>query len=41
MYAKNGHKYQKYKQAVIFIKEHGYSEFMAIADNWKNAYGKY
>jgi len=40
-FAKSGYKYLKYKQAIFFIKEHGYSEFVAIADKWKNAYGKY
>ncbi|OFY61946.1 MAG: hypothetical protein A2Y71_09140 [Bacteroidetes bacterium RBG_13_42_15] len=41
LFAHNGYKYQKYKQAIEFIKENGYSEFIKIADKWKNAYGKY
>lgn len=40
-FAKSGYKYQKYKQAIFFIMEHGYSEFIAVADKWRNAYGKY
>ncbi len=38
---KNGTKYKKYRDAIHFIKEHGYSEFVIMADNWKNAYGKF
>lgn len=40
-YEKNGFKYKKYKQACDYIRENGYDEFIKIADNWKNAYGKY
>lgn len=40
-YGKNGLKYQKYKQAINFIKEHGYPDFICIAEKWKNAFGKY
>ena len=36
-----GYKYGKYKQAVAFIREHGYGRFFSIADTWTNAYGKY
>ena len=36
-----GYKYGKYKQAVLYIKAHGYAAFTKIADTWKNAYGKY
>ena len=39
-YNKNGYKYGKYKQAALFILEHGYEEFIKIADKWKNAYGR-
>jgi hypothetical protein len=40
-YAHNGYKYKKYKQAIDFIMDHGYENFIAIADCWNNAYGKY
>jgi hypothetical protein len=40
-YSKNGYKYEKYRQAIEFIRENGYDEFLKIADNWTNAYGKY
>jgi hypothetical protein len=40
-HSKNGYKYKKYKEAVYFIKENGYLNFFEIADNWKNAYGKF
>ncbi len=38
---RSGYKYGKYKQAVAFIREHGYDKFFDIADTWTNAYGKY
>jgi hypothetical protein len=38
---KKGYKYQKYKQAIEFIKENGYAKFIGIANNWKGAYGRY
>jgi len=38
---KKGYKYSKYKQAIEFIRNNGYSQFIEIADKWKNAYGKY
>jgi hypothetical protein len=40
-YRKSGYKYKKYKQAIEIIRENGYAKFIKIADNWKNAYGKY
>jgi hypothetical protein len=40
-YNKNGYKYRKYKQATEFIKKYGYDAFFEIADNWKNAHGRY
>ncbi|OPZ90454.1 MAG: hypothetical protein BWY74_02324 [Firmicutes bacterium ADurb.Bin419] len=40
-YDRNGYKYGKYKQATEYIKENGYDTFLNIADNWKNAHGKY
>ena len=39
-YSKNGYKYKKYKQNTEFIRDNGYSNFLILADNWKNAYGK-
>lgn len=40
MYAKNGYKYKKYKQAVEFIRERGYEKFISLADQWKGPCGK-
>lgn len=40
-YGKKGHKYTKYRQATQFIRDNGYAEFLKMADNWTNAYGKY
>ena len=40
-FSKNGYKYKKYKEGIYFIKQNGYDKFLKIADNWKNAYGKY
>jgi len=40
-YDKNGYKYKKYKEALLFIRQNGYDAFFQIADNWKNVYGKY
>jgi len=40
-YAKNGYKYRKYRQAIEFIRQNGYPEFLKKADTWTNAYGKY
>ena len=39
-YNKNGFKYKKYKEALEYIKENGYNEFIKKADSWKGAYGK-
>jgi hypothetical protein len=41
LHNQNGYKYKKCKQAIEFIKEKEYSEFIRIANKWKNAYGKY
>ncbi|MFH1851802.1 MAG: DUF3795 domain-containing protein [Candidatus Neomarinimicrobiota bacterium] len=38
---KNGYKYQKYRQALEFIRTNGYAEFLAIADGWTRQYGRY
>jgi hypothetical protein len=40
LYAKNGYKYRKYKQAVEFIRKNGYPKFIEFADKWRGAYGK-
>jgi len=38
---KNGYKYKKYKEAVVFIRKNGYEKFIKIANKWKMQYGKY
>ncbi len=38
---KSSYKYQKYKEAILFIREHGYADFLNIANTWKRQYGKY
>jgi len=38
---KDGYKYGKYRQAIAFIQAYGYDRFLAIADTWKNACGRY
>lgn len=38
---KKGYKYKKYKEAIYFIKSHGYNKFFDIANNWNMQYGKY
>ncbi len=40
-YNKKSYKYKKYHQAIQFIVENGYEEFLKISDTWKNAHGKY
>ena len=35
------YKYSKYKQALEFIRAHGYSAFLKAAEHWTGAYGKY
>ncbi len=40
-YRKKSYKYRKYEEATLFIREKGYTKFLAIADGWKNQYGKY
>jgi hypothetical protein len=39
--SKKGYKYEKYKEALQYIKQYGYSRFMAVASGWKRPYGKY
>jgi len=38
-HSKNGYKYKKYKQAIEFIQQNGYSAFLELANRWKGAYG--
>jgi hypothetical protein len=40
-HGKSGYKYEKYRDAITFIREHGYDCFFSIADTWKSATGKY
>ena len=35
------YKYSKYKQALEFIRAHGYSAFLKATEHWTGAYGKY
>jgi hypothetical protein len=37
---KSGYKYRKYKQALDFIRERGYDEFLRLARSWKGPYGR-
>ena len=41
LYGKAGYKYGKYRQALDYVRENGYEAFLAIADRWTGAYGKY
>jgi hypothetical protein len=38
---KSGYKYGKYKESIEFIRQNGYTEFLRIANNWKNQYGAF
>lgn len=40
-YGKKGYKYGKYREALVFIRNNGYEEFISIAGKWTKAYGKY
>ncbi|MBP1927797.1 hypothetical protein J2741_000344 [Methanolinea mesophila] len=40
-FGKKGYKYRRYREALEFIRRHGYAKFVKIADTWKNAYGIY
>lgn len=40
-FGKKGYKYRKYRDAIGFIRKHGYEKFLEIADTWNNAYGTY
>jgi hypothetical protein len=36
---KKGYKYRKYREAIEFIRAHGYPAFLTQADAWSGAYG--
>ena len=38
---KGSYKNKKYKEALDFIRAHGYRKFFKIADSWRMQYGKY
>ena len=40
-YGKKGYKYRKYRQALDFIRENGYTKFIEIADAWRGPFGRY
>jgi hypothetical protein len=40
-FGKNGYKYRKYREALEFIKERGYDEFLENSSKWTMQYGKY
>lgn len=35
-----GYKYKRYRRSKEFIREHGYTVFSRIAEDWESAYGK-
>ena len=37
---KKGYKYRKYREAIEFIRAHGYPAFLTQADAWRGAYGR-
>jgi hypothetical protein len=37
---KKGYKYRKYREAIEFIRAHGYPAFLSQADVWRGAYGR-
>lgn len=39
-FAKNGYKYEKYRESLEFIRKHGYPAFLEAARSWKRAYGR-
>lgn len=40
-HAKDGYKYGKYRQALLFIREKGCAAFVTVADEWTGACGRY
>jgi hypothetical protein len=41
LHNKNGYKYKKYKEAILYIRTNGYEKFFEIANKWKMQYGRY
>jgi len=41
LFSKNGYKYKKYEEAIMYIRNNGYDKFFVIANSWKMQYGKY
>jgi hypothetical protein len=41
LHKKKGYKYKKYREAIEYIRENGYTKFLKTADEWKIQYGKY
>jgi hypothetical protein len=39
-HGKKGYIYQRYRRSTDFIRESGYSRFIALADKWNGAYGR-
>jgi len=40
-FRKNGYKYKKYQEAIMYIRNSGYESFFKIANKWNKQYGKY
>jgi hypothetical protein len=40
-FSKNGYKYGKYEEAILFIRKNGYKRFFSIANSWKMQYGRF
>ena len=40
-HGKLGYKYGKYRQALLYIRAKGYAAFLAVAEKWTNAHGRY
>lgn len=41
LHGKPGYKYGKYRQALEYIRKHGYDAFVEAAGRWTNPYGRY
>jgi hypothetical protein len=39
-FAKKGYKYGRYREALEYIRRHGYEAFLANADGWRGPYGR-
>lgn len=40
-HSRPGYKYRKYREAILFIRKHGYGAFFRIANGWTMQYGRY